>query len=163
MSKWRAGRERRKERENTKQAPCCQHRDWCGAWTHEPWDHDPRQNQESEAYELNHPGAPSLLKFLISFFSFEENMLNKSSQTELRKQLTFIKLEHVIKLLLTIFWTGQLILYLRDMTRNRKGNYSATNLSINFICTSLKLKIRYFFILKVENIYCRTYEIQNFF
>ena len=36
---WRS-REREGERENPRQAPCCQLRAWLGAWWHEPWDHD---------------------------------------------------------------------------------------------------------------------------
>ena len=39
--------QRARERKNPKQAPCCQHRTWLGAGTHEPWDHDLSQNQES--------------------------------------------------------------------------------------------------------------------
>ena len=53
---WGKGRERM--RENPKQAPSCQPRAWCGAQTHEPWDHDLSPNKEWEAW-LSPPGAPT--------------------------------------------------------------------------------------------------------
>ena len=36
------------EKETLKQAPCCQHRAWYGAWSHKPWDHDLSWNLESD-------------------------------------------------------------------------------------------------------------------
>ena len=53
-----AERERKKEREreNPKKTPCLQRRAQCGARSHEPWDHDLSQNQESDAW-LSHTGA----------------------------------------------------------------------------------------------------------
>ena len=49
------GRERR--RENSKQAPCCQHRALRGAWSHEPWDHD--------LSWLSHSGTPENDSFYL--------------------------------------------------------------------------------------------------
>ena len=44
------------------QAPSCQHRAWCGAWTHKPWDHD--LGQSWMLNRLSHPGTPRVLDFL---------------------------------------------------------------------------------------------------
>ena len=57
LREYEQGRGTERERENPKQALCCQCRAWCGAQSHELWDHDLSQNQESEAYWLSHPGA----------------------------------------------------------------------------------------------------------
>ena len=46
-NKWGRGRER--GRWNLKQTSCCQHRARCGAWTHEPWNHDRSRNPKSDA------------------------------------------------------------------------------------------------------------------
>ena len=52
------GRGRERETQNLKllQALSCQHRDWCGAQTHKPWDHDLSRSQMLN--QLSHPGAP---------------------------------------------------------------------------------------------------------
>ena len=63
-------RERKRERagggadriRNRLQALSCQHRAWCGAQTHKPWDHDLSQSQMLN--RLSHPGA---LRFISSF------------------------------------------------------------------------------------------------
>ena len=58
MNWGRAERERGGERENLKQAPCCQ----CGAQrraqTHKPQDHDLSQNQESNTQPTEPPRCP---------------------------------------------------------------------------------------------------------
>ena len=41
-------------------------------------------------------------------------------------------------------------------------NYTSIKKYINFTCIDLKLKIKHLFILKVEKIFYRTHEIQNF-
>ena len=61
------GRGRERGRENPKQTLQDQHRAQCGAWTHEPWDHDLSQNQESMLNPLSHPGAPALF-FFYAFY-----------------------------------------------------------------------------------------------
>ena len=43
-------------------APNCQRRVRCGAWTHQPRDHDLSQSQTLSG--LSHPGAPNLIQFL---------------------------------------------------------------------------------------------------
>ena len=50
---WEGGRHRIKSR---LQALNCQHRAWCKAQTHEPWDHDLSRSQTLN--QLSHPGAP---------------------------------------------------------------------------------------------------------
>ena len=45
------------------QAPSCQHRAQCGAWTHEPWDHD--LSQSWMLNWLSYVGAPRLFKFIF--------------------------------------------------------------------------------------------------
>ena len=50
--------EKKRETENPKQAPCCQHRARRGAWTHEPREHDLSRNQESDAWPTEPPGGP---------------------------------------------------------------------------------------------------------
>ena len=52
----RGGVER--EGENPKKAPCCQHRVWGRAWTHELWDHDLNRNQKSDASLTESPRHP---------------------------------------------------------------------------------------------------------
>ena len=53
----RRGRERGRHRIWSRlQALSYQHRAWCGAWTHEPRDHDLSWSLELNG--LNHPGAP---------------------------------------------------------------------------------------------------------
>ena len=44
------------------QALSCQHRAWCGAWTHEPWDHD--LSQSWTLNWLSHPGIPWVVLLL---------------------------------------------------------------------------------------------------
>ena len=52
-------RERRRHRiRSSLQALSCQHRAWCGAWTHKPWDHDLGRCQTLN--RLSHPGVPCL-------------------------------------------------------------------------------------------------------
>ena len=51
--------QKEKERKYPKQAPCCQHRTRCGAWTQEPWDHDLSWNQVSDAKLTEQPRCPS--------------------------------------------------------------------------------------------------------
>ena len=46
----------RRDKENPKQALRCQHRAWCGARSHEPWDHD--LSRSGMLSRLSHPGAP---------------------------------------------------------------------------------------------------------
>ena len=55
-----------REKENPKQAVCCQRGAWCGAWIHKPWDHDLSWSQTLNP--LSHPGVPNkkFLKFLIT-------------------------------------------------------------------------------------------------
>ena len=57
------------ERENTKQAPCCQWRAQCRAETHKPWDHDPSQNQDSRRltdWATRVPPGQVFLLFVLS-------------------------------------------------------------------------------------------------
>ena len=57
MSRGGAERERGRHRNWSRlQAPSCQHRAWCRASTHRPWDHDPNRSQTLN--RLSHPGAP---------------------------------------------------------------------------------------------------------
>ena len=49
------------------QALSCQHRAWCGAQTHELWDHDLSQSRMPDW--LSHPGAPPTDMFKV-FYSF---------------------------------------------------------------------------------------------
>ena len=48
--------QRERERENPKQAPCCQPRARHGAQSHEPGDHDLSQNQELDTLPTEPPG-----------------------------------------------------------------------------------------------------------
>ena len=48
------------------QALSCRRGAWCGAWTHELWDHDLSRSRTLN--RLRHPGAPSLL-FLKKIFN----------------------------------------------------------------------------------------------
>lgn len=51
------GRERGRLRIRSRlQALSCQHRAWCRAWTHEPWDHD--LSRSCMLNQLSHPGTP---------------------------------------------------------------------------------------------------------
>ena len=52
-----AEEQRERKRENPKQAPCCQHRTWHGAWTHKLQDGELSWNQESTLNQLKHPGT----------------------------------------------------------------------------------------------------------
>ena len=53
------GRERGRHRIWSRlQALSCQHRAWCGARTHKPWDHD--LSRSWTLNQLSHPGAPHL-------------------------------------------------------------------------------------------------------
>ena len=61
------GRDKR-EKENPKQAPCCQHRAQHGAWTHKLRDHDLSRNQELNG--LSHPGDPHFTFFFLACPSF---------------------------------------------------------------------------------------------
>ena len=54
------------ESENPKQALCCQRWAWCGAWTHELWDHDLSWNQESDAQLTKPPRRPRLSLVLMT-------------------------------------------------------------------------------------------------
>ena len=59
--------EREKEKENPRQALHCQPRAWCGAQTHEPWDHD-----LSWSWMLNwlsYPDAPTFIFKVLSTHS----------------------------------------------------------------------------------------------
>ena len=56
------------ERENLKQALYCQRRAPCGAWTHEPWDHDLSRNQESDAQLTEPPRRPQNSCKLLLFW-----------------------------------------------------------------------------------------------
>ena len=56
--------EREGGRENPKQALHSQHRAWCRAWTHEPWDHNLSQGQMLTW--MSHPGA-LVVRFLKPF------------------------------------------------------------------------------------------------
>ena len=49
-------------------SPSCQHRAQCGAWTHEPGDHDLSQSRTLD--QLSHPGTPETLFFLNFFLTF---------------------------------------------------------------------------------------------
>ena len=54
---WGRGRERGRHRIwSGLQAQSCQHRAWCGAWTHKLWDRDLSWSQMLNW--LSHPGAP---------------------------------------------------------------------------------------------------------
>ena len=55
------GSERRRETENPKQAPHCQHGAGCRAWTHEPQDHDLSWSWTHN--HLSHPGNPKVSAF----------------------------------------------------------------------------------------------------
>ena len=46
------------KRENPKQAPHCQQGAQCGAWTHEPWDHDLSWNLQLDASSTEPPRYP---------------------------------------------------------------------------------------------------------
>ena len=46
---WLGEGQREKEKENPKQAPCCQCRAQLGAWSYEPGNHDLSRDQESDA------------------------------------------------------------------------------------------------------------------
>ena len=59
----RAGAENR--RENLKQAPCCQHRTWCKARSHKPWDHDVSWSQESDSQPAEPPRHPCGNFFIV--------------------------------------------------------------------------------------------------
>ena len=52
------GAEGEGERENHKLAPHCQHRAWCGARSHTPWDHELSWSQESDASSTEAPRSP---------------------------------------------------------------------------------------------------------
>ena len=54
-----AGRIERHRIQSRLQALSCQHRAWCGAQTHELWDHDLRQSRTLNW--LGHPGTPEFL------------------------------------------------------------------------------------------------------
>ena len=61
--------QRESDRENPKQALHCQHRVQRGAQTHEPWDHDMSQNQQT-LNQLSHPGAPEFSHFNLLLYQF---------------------------------------------------------------------------------------------
>ena len=58
------GAEREGEPKQALQALSCQLRAWCGALTHELWDHDLSQSWSRAPNQLSHPGAPQ--KILLS-------------------------------------------------------------------------------------------------
>ena len=64
------------------QAPSCQHRAWCRAWTHEPWDHDLSWSQTLN--RLSHLGTPVIL-----FISVLTNCLAVISSWKWRRNLPF--------------------------------------------------------------------------
>ena len=69
---WAGGGAEREESQNPKQAMHCQG----GAWSHEPWDHDLSQNQESYAYPLSHLGTflgvTFNTQFSLTFISWKD-------------------------------------------------------------------------------------------
>ena len=67
---WGGEGQREREAQNPKQAPSCQHRAWCGTWTHELWDHDLRWSQSLNW--LSHPGGPCLPPLMPSHSSLDK-------------------------------------------------------------------------------------------
>ena len=79
------------ERENPKQAWCCQSRALCGAWTHEPWDHDLSQSQMLN--QQSHTDAPPILilncRVLSALLTFFKNsVLKNKNSLGLRSSVT---------------------------------------------------------------------------
>ena len=65
---WGRGRERGRHRIWSRlQVPSCQHRAWCGAWTHELWDHDLSRSWMPNP--VSHSGAPKGVSFYILLWS----------------------------------------------------------------------------------------------
>ena len=63
---WGRGRERGRHRIWSRiQALSCQHRDWRGARTHEPWDHDLSRSRTLNW--LSHPGAPKIFWYQSTY------------------------------------------------------------------------------------------------
>ena len=65
MSRGRAERERDRQTDriwSRLQAPSCQYRAWCGAPTHEPWDHDLSQSQMLNWQ--SHPSTPWIFFYI---------------------------------------------------------------------------------------------------
>ena len=63
------------ERENPKQAPCCQHGTQYRAWTHEPWDHDLSWNRVGCLTDWATQMPPeSRYKFLPDSFRYVKNL-----------------------------------------------------------------------------------------
>ena len=59
VREYKLARGRRRERQNPTQPPRPQCRARCGAWTCEPWDHDPSRDQESDSQPTESPRSPS--------------------------------------------------------------------------------------------------------
>ena len=80
--KWIRGRKRGRHRiQSRPQALSCQHRAWCGAQTHEPWDHDLSRNQTLNW--LSHPGTPSFHVFSSAFiYLFNVYLFLRETETE---------------------------------------------------------------------------------
>ena len=71
-SEWGRGRERGRHRIRSRlQALSCQHRAWCGAWTHELRDHDLSWSQTLN--QLSHPGVP-YKKFFLFMKHFKDTV-----------------------------------------------------------------------------------------
>ena len=92
-----SGRDR--GRQNPKQAPICQRRDCCGAWSHEPWDLITCVETKSQMLNwLSHPGAPPAIYFSEAIDS-EQDFLKLVIKVKTKPKWTFSDGEMLIFLM----------------------------------------------------------------